>query len=39
MAKECCGDTDIIQDEDGQVRCSTCENKIYDYLQGDEASA
>lgn len=34
--KECCGDTEIIEDEDGQVRCSTCEELIYDYLEGGQ---
>jgi hypothetical protein len=39
MGKECCGDTEIIQDEDGQIRCATCEKLIYDYLSGDGVSA
>lgn len=32
MAKKCCGDTEVFEDIDGQVRCSTCKNKVYDYI-------
>jgi len=34
--KECCDDTSIYQDVDGQTRCSSCDRLIYDYIGGDE---
>ncbi len=30
--KECCGDTSVFQDEDGQLRCSHCNSRIYDFI-------
>jgi hypothetical protein len=35
--KECCGDTEVVQFEDGQLRCANCQDRLYDYLeQGEE---
>lgn len=31
--KDCCGDSNVFEDSDGQVRCCTCAELVYDYLE------